>query len=471
MKKQFRVVIVGGGIVGTSVLYHLCKLGLTDCCLLERTQLTAGSTWHAAGLLPIYFPNQTMSLINRYSIELYKRLELDSGQPVGFHQCGQLRLASNSDRLDEYRAYMSFARNYGIDCNLISKEEAQVLWPLARLDNIVAALYHPTDGHIAPADLTQAMAMEARRMGAKISLNTEVSAIKSTLSGEWNISTSRGNIVAEHVVTATGNYARQTGAMVGLNIPSIPVLHQYLVTETIEEFAQYNKLGLPEMPVLRDDRARFYLRQENDGLILGPYDRNPKSWAVNGVPEGFGAELLSPDYETLEPFIEGTIERVVSFADAGIKTVVNGPIAHTPDGFPIVGPAPGLKNYWLAEGMVAGICYGGGVGRYLAEWIIEGVPTIDMWPVDPRRFNNHVGKTYTRTKNEETYGHIFDIHYPNLEMPAARPGKTSPCYDRLTRAGAVWGVTGGWERARWFDIDGTKIPMFIIHSKKMKKMV
>jgi dimethylglycine dehydrogenase len=440
------------------VLYHLAKLGWTDCCLLERTQLTAGSTWHAAGLLALYFPDQTMSQINRHSIDLYSRLEAETGQPVGFHQCGQLRLASSEDRLDEYRAYLSYARAYGIECDLISKDEAQKLWPLANLDGVLAALHHPTDGHIAPADLTQAMALAARQNGAQIHLNTEVTAINQTVSGEWLISTNTGDFLAEHVVSATGNYARQTGAMVGLNVPSIPVLHQYVVTETISEFEAHNKAGLPEMPILRDDQTRFYLRQENDGLILGPYEPNPESWAVDGVPAGFGAELLTPDYDILEPFIEGTMERVASFGDAGIKTVVNGPIAHTPDAKPLIGPAPGLQNFWLAEGFVSGIMFAGGGGRYLAEWITEGAPTIDMWSVDPRRFNNHAGKIHTKIKNEETYGHIFDIHYPNLEMPAARPGKTSPCYDRLTKAGAVWGVSGGWERANWFDTKGSNTP-------------
>ncbi|MFD1159282.1 GcvT family protein [Roseovarius aestuarii] len=458
MTKQVRVAVIGGGVVGVSVLYHLAKLGWSDCCLLERTQLTAGSTWHAAGLLPFYYPNQTMSLINRHSMDLYARLEKETGQPSGFHQCGQLRLATSNDRLDEYRAYLSFARAFRIECDLITREEAQKLWPLASLDGVIAALYHPADGHIAPADLTQAMAISARSMGAKIHLETEVTAMAQTPSGEWRITTTKGDFLAEHVVTATGNYAHQTGAMVGLNVPSIPVMHQYVVTESIREFEDYNKAGLPEMPVLRDDKTRFYLRQENDGLILGPYEPNPQSWAINGVPEGFGAELMTPDYDILEPFIEGTIGRVASFGKAGIKTVVNGPIAHTPDAYPLVGPAPGLRNYWLAEGMVAGICYGGGVGRYLAEWITEGAPTIDMWSVDPRRFNTHAGKIHTHIKNEETYGHIFDIHYPNLEMPAARPGKTSPCYDRLTAAGAVWGVAGGWERARWFDVDGFNAP-------------
>jgi dimethylglycine dehydrogenase len=458
MTKQARVVVIGGGVGGVSVLYHLAKLGWTDCCLLERTQLTAGSTWHAAGLLALYFPDQTMSQINRHSIELYAQLEAETGQAVGFHQCGQLRLATSQDRVDEYRAYLGFARKFDIACEIISRQEAQKLWPVANFDDVIAALYHPTDGHIAPADLTQAMAHAARRMGAKIHLNTEVTAIERTASGEWLVTTNREDFLAEHVVSATGNYARQTGRMVELSVPSIPVLHQYVVTETIAELAAHNKAGLPEMPVLRDDRTRFYLRQENDGLILGPYEPNPQSWGVDGVPAGFGAELLTPDYDILEPFIDGTIQRVPSFGDAGIKTVVNGPIAHTPDARPLVGPAPGLRNYWLAEGYVSGILFAGGGGRYLAEWMVGGTPSIDMWSVDPRRFNAHAGKVHTRIKNEETYGTIFDIHFPNLEMPAARPGKTSPCYDRLTRAGAVWGVAGGWERANWFDTDATRTP-------------
>ena len=450
MTQTVRVAVIGGGAAGTSILYHLARLGWADCALLERTELTAGSTWHAAGLLPLYNPDYTMTHINARSIELYGRLEAETGQPVGFHRCGQLRLATSADRLDEYRHYLGLARPMGIDCDLITRAEAAALWPIADLGDVLGALYHPTDGHIAPADLTHALARGARDMGARIHRQTEVTAITQTPSGEWRVETSNGAFIAQHVVAATGNYARQTGRMVGLDVPAIPVLHQYLVTDAVDEVRAARAAGDPEYPVLRDDKTLFYLRQENDGLLLGPYDPTPASWAVNGVPPDFGADLLPPELDRVEAHVTGAVARCPAMGTAGIKSVVHGPISHTPDGNPLVGPAPGLRNFWLAEGLTSGIMTAGGIGHYLAEWIVHGEAGIDMWSVDPRRYGTHVGKRHTVVKNEETYGHIFDIHYPNLQMPAARPAKTSPVHDRLTRAGAVWGVTGGWERAEWF---------------------
>lgn len=450
MTTHAKVAVIGGGAVGTSILYHLAQRGWSDCILLERTELTAGSTWHAAGLLPLYHPNYTMSQLNLRSLELYERLGAETDQPVSFHKCGQLRLATSRDRLDEYEHYLGLARTLNIECGIVTAARAAELWPLADMSDVLGALYHPQDGHIAPADLTQALAKGARNKGAKIYRHTEVTAITQLPSGEWHLATPKGDFVVEHVVTATGNYARQTGRMVGLNVPSIPVLHQYLVTDAIEDVSKRRSAGKPELPVLRDDRTKFYLRQENDGLILGPYDSDPPAWAVDGVPADFGADLLPPELERIEHQVEGAIARCSAFGTTGIKSVVNGPIAHTPDGSPLIGPAPGLRNYWLAEGFTAGILVAGGAGHYLAEWITEGEASIDMWPVDPRRYGRHVGKRHTVLKNNETYGHIFELHYPNLEMPAARPAKTSPCYDRLTRAGAVWHDTGGWERAQWF---------------------
>ncbi len=450
MTTHARVAVIGGGAVGASILYHLAHSGWTDSVLLERTELTAGSTWHAAGLLPLYSPDYTMSQINLRSLELYGRLEAETGQPVGFHRCGQLRLATSTDRLDEYRHYLGFARSMGIDCEIVSAQRAGQLWPIAEMSDVLGALYHPQDGHIAPADLTQALAKGARGLGAKVYRQTEVTGMSRTDGGDWRLITPNGEFVVEHVVTATGNYARQTGRMAGLNVPSIPVLHQYLVTDVVEEVRRARAAAEPEYPVLRDDKTRFYLRQEGDSLLLGPYDETPPSWAVDGVPAGFGADLLPPDLDRIEHQIEGAVARCSALGSVGIKSVVNGPIAHTPDGRPLVGPAPGLDRYWLAEGLTAGILYAGGVGHYLAEWIVNGEPSIDMWPVDPRRHGRHIGKKYTVIKNEETYGHIFDVHYPNLEFTAGRPAKTSPCHDRLTKAGAVWGEVGGWERAHWF---------------------
>ena len=448
-----RVVVIGGGVVGVSILYHLAKLGWEDCALLERTELTAGSTWHAAGLLPLYHPGYSISRLNQYSVDLYQQLEKETGQPVSFHKTGNLRLATSRDRMDEYKAYCDTANTSGVNFELISPSEIQQLWPFMNMEGIIGALYHPDDGHIAPADLTQALAKGARSKGASIHRQTEVTAIVQTASGQWHLQTTEGEFIAEHVVCATGFYARQTAQLVGLDLPCVPVLHQFLVTDVIDELKQRSQQSFPELPVLREDRVKFYLREERQGLIFGPYDPNPPVWAVDGVPNGFGQELLPGDLDRMINQFEGAAQIVPLLNKAGVKEIVNGPIAHTPDGSPLVGPAWGLRNFWLAEGNTFGILLAGGVGRYLAEWIIDGEPSIDMFAVDPRRYGAYANKNYTVEKGVETYGHVFDIHYPNLEMPATRPLKTSPCYSKMTEMGAVWGEKYGWERANWFAKD------------------
>jgi dimethylglycine dehydrogenase len=454
LKKQARVVVIGGGIVGVSILYHLAKAGWSDVVLCERTQLTAGSTWHAAGLLPLYHPGYSIGRINKYSVDFYQTLEAETGQSVSFHKTGNLRIASTKDRMDEYKAYCDTANTSGVPFDIISLDKIKQLWPFMNTDGILGALHHPDDGHIAPADVTQAMAIGARKNGAEIYRQTEVMAIQQRVSGDWQVDTNQGSIIAEHIVCATGFYARQTAKLVGLDIPCIPVLHQFLVTDSIKELEDRKIQGYPELPVLREDRSLFYLREERQGLILGPYDPNPPIWAENGVPSGFGQELLTPDMDRMIDQFEAAAKVVPMLENAGIKEIVNGPIAHTPDGSPLVGPAWGLRNFWLAEGNTFGILLAGGVGKYLSEWIIEGEPSIDMFDVDPRRFGAYADQDYTIKKNIETYGHVFEIHYPNLEMPAARPLKTSPCYARMCEAGAVWGQKYGWERANWFSPDG-----------------
>lgn len=450
MKSHTRVAVIGGGIVGVSIAYHLAKQGWTDVVLIERSELTAGSTWHAAGLLPLYQPSYSIGRINKYSVDFYKRLEEDTGQAVSFHQTGNLRLASSQDRLDEYQAYCDVANTSGIPFEIISPEKVKALWPCMDTVGILGALYHPDDGHIAPADVTQAMATGVRKLGVEIYRQTEVTAMTQQENDEWLLSTNKGDICTEHVVCATGFYARQTAKMVGLELPCIPVLHQYLVTDSIPELEQRKIQNLPELPVLREDRAQYYLREERQGLIFGPYDPNPPLWAENGVPKGFGQELLPPELDRMLDQFALAAEMIPMLGEAGIKEIVNGPIAHTPDGAPLVGPAWGLKNFWLAEGNTFGILLAGGVGHYLAEWIINSEPSIDLFEVDPRRFGAYADQTYTEKKNVETYGHVFNIHYPNLEMPAARPSKTSPCYERMSQVGAVWGQKYGWERANWF---------------------
>ena len=454
MKTQARVVVIGGGIVGVSILYHLAKAGWSDVMLLEKADLTHGSTWHAAGLLPLFNMSYAVGRIHKYSIDLYKGLEAETGQAVSFHETGNLRLATNRDRMDEYHHYCGTANTIGVPFEMIGPAEIKQLWPLCETDGLVGALYHPHDGHVAPADLTMALAKGARDGGGEINRQTEVTAISQAKSGEWRISTERGEIRCEHVVAATGNYARQTAAMVGLDIPVIPVEHQYLVTEEIPELVERRKAGLPEMAVLRESDASYYMREERQGLILGPYEKGAPCWAVDGVPDGFGQELLPPDIDRLGPHIEAAMARVPVFAQAGIKDCINGPIAYTPDGNPLLGPAYGLRNFWFAEGFSFGITAAGGAGKYLTEWIIEGETGLDMLPVDPRRFGAYANKAYAKAKNEETYENVFTIHFPDEERPAARPAKTSPCYDRLDALGAVWGQRYGWERPNWFAPQG-----------------
>jgi dimethylglycine dehydrogenase len=456
MKSHARVVIIGGGVVGVSTLYHLVKKGWSDVVLIEKMELTHGSTWHAAGLLPLFNMSYSVGQIHKYSVDLYKSLEQETGQNVSFHQTGNLRLATNRDRMDEYYKYCGTANTIGVPFELITPKQVKELWPLCNTEELVGALYHPQDGHVAPADVTMALAKGARSGGAEIYRQTKVTGIEQLPSGEWKVKTDKGDITCEHVVTATGSWARQVGRMVGLDLPVIAVEHQYLITEEIPELVERKRQGLPEMAVLRESDASYYMREERQGLILGPYEKGAPAWAIDGVSEDFGQELLAPDLERLEPHIEAAINRVPVFGTAGIKDCINGPIPYTPDGSPLIGPAWGLRNFWLNEGHSFGITAAGGSGWQLAEWIVEGEPGIDMWDVDSRRFGDYANKNYTRIKNEETYEHVFIVHYPLEERPAARPAKTAPCYDRLKSLGAVFGQRFGWERANWFAPKGTE---------------
>ncbi len=457
MKTHARVVVIGGGAGGVSTLYHLTKLGWSDVVLVERTELTEGSTWHAAGLLPLFNMSYTVGQIHKYSVDFYKTLEAETGQDVSFHVTGNLRLATNKERMDEYYKYCGTANTIEVPFEIITPKEIKELWPLCETDGLVGALYHPDDGHCAPADLTQALAIGARNGGAEIYRQTEVVGIERNASDEWVVGTNKGDITCEHVVTATGSWARQVGAMVGLDVPTIPVEHQYLVTEPVPELVERHEQGLPELAVLRESDASYYMREERQGLILGPYEKGAPAWAVDGVPEGFGRELLPGDIDRLEPHIEAAISRVPVFGEAGIKECINGPIPYTPDGSPLVGPAwNGLRNFWLNEGHSFGITAAGGSGKFLAEWIVEGESSLDMLGVDPRRFGGYANKQYVKRKNEEAYEHVFIIHYPDEERPACRPAKTSPIHDKLAARGACWGQRYGWERPNWFAPEGVE---------------
>ena len=450
MKTQARVVVIGGGVVGVSTLYHLAKKGWSDVVLVERKELTSGSTWHAAGLLPLFNVSYSVGQIHKYSVKLYQALERETGQHVGFKKVSNIRLACTADRMDEYRYYAGVAGTIGVDVRFLTAAQVREIWPPYNPEGIIGAIQHPEDGYIQPADLTQALAKGARAGGAEINRNTTVTGIVARPSGEWVVQTDKGEIVCEHVVSATGNFARRTGAMVGLDVPVLPVQHQYLLTEPHPAIQERHRKGLPEMGVLRESDASYYMREENMGLLLGPYEVGAPACYLDGPTADSEYELFPEDLDRLAPHIEAAIHRVPAFGEVGVKKVYNGAIAYTPDGSPIIGPAWGVRNFWLNEGHSFGVTAAGGAGWQLAEWIIEGEPSIDMMGVDPRRFGPYASRGYLKEKNEEAYAKVFTVHYPDEERPAARPLKQSPCYERMKALGAVFGSVYGWERPNWF---------------------
>jgi dimethylglycine dehydrogenase len=450
MKSQARVVVIGGGAVGVSTLYHLTRKGWSDVVLIERKELTSGATWHAAGLLPLFNMSYSVGQIHKYSVALYKTLQEETGQDVGFRQVSNIRLALNADRMDEFRQYASVAETIGVQVEFLTPGQVKEIWPLCSIEGVVGAIRHPEDGYIQPADLTQAMAKGARAGGAEIYRQTRVTGIDRKPSGDWLVRTDQGDIACEHVVSATGSFARRTGAMVGLDVPVIPVQHQYIVTEPHPEILRRQRAGLPEMGVLREPDTSWYLREEAGGLLLGPYEVGAPCCYLDGPHEDAEYELFPEDLERLTPHIEAAINRVPAFGEVGVKQVYNGAIPYTPDGGPIVGPAWGLRNFWLNEGHSFGITAAGGAGWQLAEWIVEGEPTIDMLGADPRRFGDYATKAYLRRKNEEAYTNVYTIHYPDEERRGARPLRMAPCYDRMKAQGAVFGQKSGWEGPNWF---------------------
>ena len=456
MKAKAKVVVVGGGVVGVSALYHLAKKGWSDVVLIERKELTSGSTWHAAGLLPLFNMSYSVGQLHKYAVNFYKTLEEETGQNVGFSVVSNIRLATTQDRMDEYHQYAAVAKTIGVKVNFLTPDEVKEIWPLCNTDGLIGAIQHPEDGYIQPADLTQALAKGARDKGAEIYRNTNVTGINQLDNEMWVVETDKGNIECEHVISCTGNFARQTGKMVGLDIPVIPVEHQYIVTEPHPEIVKRKEQGLPEMGVLRDSDSSWYMREERGGLILGPYEKGAPACYIDGPSQNSEFELFQEDIERIEPHIESAIHRVPVFGEVGVKKVYNGAICYTPDGSPIVGPAWGLKNFWINEGHSFGITAAGGAGWQLAEWIVDGEPTIDMLGVDPRRFGDYATKSYLIEKNEEAYANVFTTHYPDEEREAGRPLRQAPCYDRLKDLGAVFGQKFGWERANWFAPKGVE---------------
>ncbi|MCB1378784.1 MAG: GcvT family protein [Alphaproteobacteria bacterium] len=450
MKTHARVVVIGGGVVGVGTLYHLAKKGWSDVVLIERKELTSGSTWHAAGLLPLFNLSYSVGQIHKYSVNFYNSLEAETGQHVGFKTVSNIRLARTKDRWDEFMYYAGVAETIGVKVNQLTPAQVKEIWPLCETEGLLGAIQHPDDGYIQPADLTQAMAKGARNRGAEIYRNTTVTGIDQKPNGEWIVKTDKGDITCEHVVSASGNFARKTGAMVGLDIPVIPVEHQYIVTEPHPLIKERQAKGLPEMGVLREADSSWYMREENGGLLLGPYEHGAPCCYMDGPSDQSEYELFQEDLDRLAPHIETAIARVPAFGEVGIKKVYNGAIAYTPDGSPIIGPAWDRRNFWLNEGHSFGVTASGGAGWQLAEWIVEGEPTIDMMGVDPRRFGPYATRGYLKVKNEEAYANVFTPHYPDEERTAARPLKRTPCYDRMKDLGAVFGSVYGWERPGWF---------------------
>ena len=450
MNDHARVVVIGGGVVGVATLYHLAKKGWSDVVLVECKELTSGSTWHAAGLLPLFNLSYSVGQIHKYSLQLYGELEAETGQDVGLRRCGNIRLATTRDRMDEYHQYAGVARTIGVLVDFLTPDEVKEFWPLATTDGLLGAIRHPDDGYIQPADLTQALAIGARALGAQIHRQTTVHAITQKPNDEWVVTTDAGEITCEHVVSATGNFARQTGAMVGLDIPVMPVEHQYIVTVEHPEIAARHAEGLPELGVLRESDGSWYMREEGGGLLLGPYEAGAPVCYADGPDADSEYELFSEDLDRLMPHIESAVRRVPLFKQLGIKQVYNGAIAYTPDGSPIIGPAWDKRNFWLNEGHSFGVTAAGGAGWQLAEWIVEGEPSIDMLGVEPRRFGDYASEAYLKAKNAEAYANVFTIHFPDEERPAGRPLRTAPCYGRMQALGAVFGQKFGWERPNWF---------------------
>ena len=462
MKSHVKALIVGGGAVGTSIAYHLAKAGWRDVLLLERDELTSGSTWHAAGLLPYFNMSYATTHIHDYSIRFYKTLEEETGLNPGFQVVGNLRMAQSQDRMDEYMLYASTAETCGVPYEWMTPSEIRDRWPLVRTEDLMGAIFHPTDGYINPADVTQAMAKGARAHGAAIERKWQVDSY--AWDGEcWTVQATKmeekgGNLLpsgekvaihAEHVVTATGNHAQRTARLLGIEIPAIPVEHQYIVTEPDPALVEYRKTQ-PEHPVLRDADARWYVREERGGWILGPYERNAPARFEFGCPDSFRADLFPLDLERIEEEYMSMIHRIPSSETVGLKDDFNGPICYTPDGNPLLGPAPGLRNMWLAEGFSFGITAAGGTGQYLAQLMVEGEAEIDMASLDPKRYGPWMTTEYAMRKNEECYSHVYILHHPDEEREACRPLRTAPAYDRQKAAGAQFGQVNGWERPNYY---------------------
>lgn len=440
-----KIVIIGGGIVGCSVAYHLGKMGLTDVLLLERAKLTSGSTWHAAGLVGQLRTSANITQLLGYSVALYERLEAETGLATGWKKNGGLRLACNNERWTEVKRQATTAKSFGLEMQLLTPKEAQALWPLMQVDDVVGAAFLPTDGQASPSDIAMSLAKGARMSGVAIKEGVRVTGIETDKGRVGAVQTDKGRIACDKLVICAGQWSRAIGQMAGVNIPLVSVQHQYLVTERIEGVTS-------NLPTLRDPDRLTYWKEEVGGLVMGGYEPNPLAWADEGVPDGFEFQLLENDLEHFEPIMEQAAGRVPAMQTAGIKSFINGPESFTPDGNFILGEAPEVRGIFVGAGFNAfGIASGGGAGMALAEWVAKGRPPYDLWPVDIRRFGrNHLDQRWVRERTMEAYAKHYTMAWPFEEMSSGRPLRRSPLYDRLRDQGAVFGEKLGWERPNWF---------------------
>lgn len=442
-----RVAVIGGGIAGCSVLYHLALRGCPDAVLLEQSELTAGSTWHAAGLCTQFASSLRIMRLLKRSLDLYDALEERTGRSVGLHRCGSVRLADSQHRLDQFQHVGGIAAQAGVPFEIVGPQDAAALFPLLVADGVLAAAHIPTDGHVDPSGVTNALAAGGVEQGARIHRHAKVEALVRQRGG-WSIETTRGRLHADTVVNAAGQWARQVGRMAGAELPVVPLEHHYVVTEPLAEVGRLDA----ELPVLRDPAASFYARQEGEALLVGPFEANARPWAVEGIPEGFHGRLLPGRLEAIEDVLIAAARRIPCFESAGLKTIVNGPDGYTPDGHALIGPVPGLRDFHVIAGFsIFGIVFGGGAGALAADWVLDGEPGEDLAELDVRRFGGYASaRRFLIPKAIDAYSREYAIEFPYEERPVARPLKTSSLYDRLEARGAVYGARSGWERPAWF---------------------
>ncbi|MCW3784213.1 GcvT family protein [Defluviimonas salinarum] len=450
MRTHAQAVVIGGGLVGCSILYHLARKGWADVVLLERSELTSGSTWHAAANIHGLHDVTNISRLQHYTMKLYKELEAETGQGCGIFQPGSLYLAQTEAREHQLRIQAAKAKRYGMNFHEVSRDEAERLHPLVDFDGIRCIMYEPDGGNVDPSGVTHAYATGARQMGAEIHRFTPVTGTEAQPDGTWIVRTGKGDIATPWVINAAGLWAREVGRMAGLELPLIPTEHQYFVTETIAEIAELGR----RLPSVADRDGEYYLRQEGLGLLVGAYEKRMKFWAEDGTPQGFGHELFADDLERIEPNMLRAIERVPAVGTAGIKRVINGPMIWSPDSSALFGPVPELTGYFCCNGIIPGFSQSGGLGKLAAEWIVEGEPTLDMFGWDLARFGHWADRAFTRARVEDQYANRFKIHFPNEERAAGRPVRTRPAYGMQKEMGAIFGLNFGWEHPLWFAAQG-----------------